>query len=339
MADVASAVSSASNVVGRYFSIVSALPSLLFVTYVTLLVRTGAWSHEPNWAEAFAAMMDLSLGTIGFLVLLSLALGIVLHPLQFTAVQSLEGYWGIGRWAQAIRGALVERHVRRRQALWDLRFAAADQRKAATDDKARHLSREAIRWRSIEAEADRLYRRYPVTPDLVMPTSLGNMLRRYEVGPGEPYGIDIPATAPLLAMVAPPEHMAYVNDQRSSLDLAVRTCLLSAAATVVSFLFLWDDGLWLLLALAPYLACWLAYRGSVVAAEHYGIGLATLVTLNRFTLYEHLRFEPPRTLHEEVALNELIMPIVAQFGDPGRPVRYTANRPRRDLSGRSRRAE
>jgi hypothetical protein len=275
-------------------------------------------------------MMNLSLGTIGFLVLLSLALGIVLHPLQFAAVQLLEGYWGVGRWAQAIRGVLVERHVRRRHALWDLRFLAKDRRDAATDEKARHLSSEAIRWGSIEAEADRLYRRYPDTPVLVMPTSLGNMLRRYEVGPGEPYGIDVPATAPLLAMVAPPEHMAYVNDQRSSLDMAVRTCLVSAASTVVTFLFLWDDGLWLLLALAPHLACWLAYRGSVVAAEHYGIALATLMILNRFALYEHLRLDPPRTLRQEVALNKLIMPIVAHFSDPGRPVTYTTGRRERE---------
>ncbi|HEX6873140.1 MAG TPA: hypothetical protein VF163_18740 [Micromonosporaceae bacterium] len=73
-----------------------------------------------------------------------------------------------------------------RAAVRELRFLASDRRRAAQDESARQRSSDAIRWGSIEAEADRLHNRYPLKPDLVMPTSLGNMLRRYEVGPGEP---------------------------------------------------------------------------------------------------------------------------------------------------------
>ena len=53
----------------------------------------------------------------------------------------------------------------------------------------------------------------------MMPTRLGNMLRRYEILAGAPYELDAPTVLPSLALVAPPGHLDYLNDQRSALHL------------------------------------------------------------------------------------------------------------------------
>ena len=328
MADVTGAVSRASSVVGRYFGIVSVLPSFLLVAYLALLVHTGAWSGPPDWPTAFTALTHLGLGSVALLVFISFAAGVVLHPLQFAMVQVLEGYWGVGQWTQSVRSVLIERHVRRRRALWQLLGFAQTRAAAAADNHAPIPSDDVIHWRSVGAEADRLVRRYPHEPRLMMPTSLGNMLRRYEVGPGTPFGFNLPATAPLLALVAPPEHMKYVNDQRSSFDLAVRACLVSLCAALATFAFLWDDGLWLLLTLIPYGAVWLLYRGSVIAAEHYGIALATLMMLNRFEVYDRLHLDQPGNLQEELELNTKIRLILEEFETPDHMSFRPGDRPR-----------
>ena len=62
----------------------------------------------------------------------------------------------------------------------------------------------------------------------MMPTRLGNVLRRYEDTAGRQYGLDIVRIAPHLNLVARPEHREYVDDCRKGLDLGVRLCVLFA---------------------------------------------------------------------------------------------------------------
>ena len=247
----------------------------------------------------------------------SIALGVVLHPLQFGMVQLLEGYWGVGVWQQRLRAWAIQRHRRRREAL----LAAAGTanrafKRADLIPEERRRERETVANLSVQHEADRLFNQYPILPHEVMPTRLGNMLRRYETAPGRPIGADLPALVPLLAAVAPPEQIDYVNDQRSALDLAVRTVMLSFAATLFSVLLLWNDGLWLLVALLPYLATYLSYRGCVICAESYGSALGTLLMLNRFRLYEQLHLALPANMYQELRSNKLLTAVFRHFEVP-----------------------
>ena len=70
---------------------------------------------------------------------------------------------------------------------------------------------------------------------------------------------------PHLLLIAPANHVAYVNDQRSQLDLAVRMTFISMTASATALLFLWPYGLWALIAVIPYMLAYLTYRGAVVA--------------------------------------------------------------------------
>jgi hypothetical protein len=77
--------------IGRYFNVVSLIPSTLFASYLYLLVRSGAWSG-PVSLSAAASHLDFSeVATLG---LISLLVALALHPLQFAIIQLFEGYWG-----------------------------------------------------------------------------------------------------------------------------------------------------------------------------------------------------------------------------------------------------
>lgn len=98
--------------IGRYFGIVSAVPSALFVLYVYALLRSGAWGGEPRLHAVARAMQHLSLGEASILLVITLALGLVLHPLQFAFVQVLEGYWGTSRLGRGLAARRVQQHRR-----------------------------------------------------------------------------------------------------------------------------------------------------------------------------------------------------------------------------------
>src|SRR5690348_2547827 len=93
----------AAQAIGRYFSVISVIPSALYVVFVYLLIASGSWTHSPNWEHAFTSLEHVSIGDIGALAFLSIGLGLVIHPIQFTLVQFFEGYWGTARFAQRIR--------------------------------------------------------------------------------------------------------------------------------------------------------------------------------------------------------------------------------------------
>jgi len=91
----------------------------------------------------------------------------------------------------------------------------------------------------------------------------------------------------------------------------------SLIATLVSVLFLWNDGLWLAVATVPYSLAYLFYRGAVVTAHEYGTAVAALVDLNRFTLYERLHLPLPEDIDEELKLNERLSSVLDFNKTPG----------------------
>ena len=82
------------NSIGRYFSVVSFIPSSLYVLFVYLLVASGSWHHPPDWSHAFMSLGHLGVDGVVLLTFLGVGLGIFIHPIQFSIVQFFEGYWG-----------------------------------------------------------------------------------------------------------------------------------------------------------------------------------------------------------------------------------------------------
>lgn len=298
------AISGAGRTVGTYFSIVSFIPSLFLTSLTLAFIEAGAWSTpgKLDWVRAGNALANV--GHLALLALVSLAFGIALHPLQFALIQFFEGYWGNSRLAQSARVAKILRHQARYRSL---RFGPGP--KAAImiqeADACKHKLNPTFRTSllSIRDESERAEENYPAESDDVMPTRLGNVLRRYERLAGSQYGLDAIRVTRHIALVAHSERVDYLNDQRRLLDLSVRMCATSMLATLITATALWRQGPWLFMALIPYGIAYLSYRGSIVVAHEYGAAIGALIDLDRFTLYESLRVPLPKNTRAEREAN------------------------------------
>jgi hypothetical protein len=304
--------SGAAQAIGRYFSVISVVPSALYVTFVYLLVASGSWIHAPDWRQAFTALEHPGVSGLALLAFLSIGLGIVIHPIQFAIVQFLEGYWGASQTALAIRTQRILHYQKLCKKLERVQNSASEVLNNWKDVGVKSTAHSRARYNSQYFEAKRVRdTAFPPLLDQIMPTRLGNMLRRAEVQAGSQYGMNALQSVPHLLMIAPEKHASYVNDQRTLLDLAVRMTFLSAAATGTAVLFLWPYGPWVLISLFPYAITYLSYRGAVVAARHYGSALSLLINLNRFRLYEELHLQLPATTDNERDLNESMTKLFA----------------------------
>jgi hypothetical protein len=337
MASPVSAAMSAGSSIGRRFSLVSLIPATLFVLYLTTLLAAGAWTG-PFRPRDVALVADGGWSDLGRLLTVSLLLAACLHPFTFGLTQILEGYWGAGRLGLLVTRWNVARHRARyfRLEAVERRTAEAFRHLVAAelgDDVASRLTaqqrEQVVRSGLVRADADdvlpaylrleavrRERRRYPPQIRRVMPTRLGNSLRRHEDTAGRRYELDTITVSTHLSQVAEPAHQAYVEDQRDVLDLAVNLWAMSGVATVVTAVLLADDGLWSLLALAPFAVAYLAYLGAVGAADDYAAAMRTVIDLDRFRLYEALHLPLPATLAEERTLGRRVVDLLSDGAVP-----------------------
>lgn len=303
------AISGVGGAIGRYFSIVSFIPSLFLTGFTFALIESGSWSGSggPDWARAGNAFTHL--GNLALLILISIALGVVVHPVQFALVQFFEGYWGTGSLAQRARVARIRHHLKR---LRGVQFGGNQRAELALEDEEDPPEPESrVELLSIVEESQRVIDGYPIDDDAMMPTRLGNVLRRYERLAGSQYGLDAVGIIRHVALVAPAQRVDYVNDQRQLLDLSVRMTATSIFATFVAIAFLWHHGPWLLLALVPYGIAYLSYRGAIVVAHEYGSAVSTMIDLDRFALYDSLHLPPPATTTAERRMNAQLMELIS----------------------------
>jgi hypothetical protein len=200
------------------------------------------------------------------------------------------------------------------------RKKAAKARQA--EERARLQPEIRVSYLSIADENRRLAGGYPernvvgnhMEYDDIMPTRLGNVLRKYERQAGSQYGLDAVSVIQQISFVASAERLAYVGDQRQLLDLSVRMCATSIVATLVAVASLWRHGPWLLLALVPYGVAYLSYRGAVVVAHEYGAAISAMIDLDRFALYDSLRLPYPRDTATERQMNAKLVQILSHKG-------------------------
>ena len=316
--------------IGRYFALVSMIPSLLLVLWAYMLLASGALSGEPALRNVEYALSHWSIGKATGVVIATLAVALVMHPLLFATTQLLEGYWGS---TQLAATAMKIRIVHHRKRWRDLLEKAGSSNKARTE-QALEILREQPWWRDgpeiqdeaidslmggedgdalmrhyiVEQEArDKQASKYPPDAVRILPTELGNALRCFEDSAGKRYGLDTLAIAPHLHLVAPSRHLEYLVDAREDMDSAIRICTVGLIASILTVTFLLTDGLWLLWTILPYSISALAYKGAVSAAQGYGSVVASVIDLDRFLLYEELGIYPPRDSDEERVSNKQLM--------------------------------
>jgi len=108
-ASAAGAILSVGNTIGRYFSLTSMVPSVLFVLWTYVLLASGAGSGPPD-LNRLAPAFTISAEKVSGLVLATLFVGLFLHPLQFGMTRLLEGYWGVSSVALSLSAARINHH-------------------------------------------------------------------------------------------------------------------------------------------------------------------------------------------------------------------------------------
>jgi hypothetical protein len=332
----ADAVLSVGQRIGRYFAVVSMIPALFLVLWTYALVASGAVSGTPSLHKVDVTFSQWSLGKVAGVVLVTLAVAVILHPLQFVSTQLLEGYWGTTRLALATMKVRIVHHRERQR---NLRTQARNNKEAwvSACRDALNLPRIAgqeedpeqmmiVKGRMASRQGDRLMlhfitqqgahnklvQSYPADPTRILPTQLGNALRSFEDAAGKQYGLDALTISPHLHLVAPAAHLEYLVDARQDMDSAVRICTVGLIATALTAALMLTHGLWLLWALLPYSASYLAYKGAVSAAQGYGVVIASIIDLDRFLLYDKLGMYPPQDTREERANNQVLMALLSR---------------------------
>lgn len=307
--------------IGRYFSIVSVVPSVLLVAWMYALIAAGALTDGPTMEHLVEnnPVAEPAYGAAALVI--AVAIAVIFHPLQFAIVQFLEGYWPNTNFTRHLRTAMVVGHLQRLHRA-DQRQRKANERRAALPVPAsrdlneylapkrleEHLAaaREVIDTQADLDAWDAAVAAYPEDLRAVLPTMLGNTLRKHELAAGAAVHLPILQWATHIGMVADPAHTRYVNDQRTQVDLAVRMAASAYVAAVATFLVLWPKGWPVLLTLVPYTAGLLAYKGAVVAANGYGAALRAWVDLNRSRLYEQLGLPAPANTCDEREQNDAL---------------------------------
>ncbi len=168
------------NSIGRYFSVVSFIPSSLYILFAYLLVASGSWDHPPDWSHAFVSLAHLGVEGVVLLTFLGVGLGIFIHPIQFAIVQFFEGYWGTWSISQAIRYRRILYYQWLCGKLNDEIVKAMNNPDPGEGADAETADRVRASIRSRWDEADRIRSMFPESFDEFMPTRLGNVLRRAE---------------------------------------------------------------------------------------------------------------------------------------------------------------
>ena len=294
--------------IGRYFSVVSVVPSVLLVGWVYALVAAGALTDGPSFAQ-LAENNPIAHPWHAVIALASaVGVAVIVHPIQFALVQLFEGYWPDSRLARGLRTRMVMGHLRRLEVA-HARLQEAGRRRGALRPPvsgdfneylgprsfASHQSdaRELVDTQAVLDAFRRTAGAYPSDSLAILPTMLGNTLRKHELEAGVAVHLPVLKWATHVSMVADPAHTRYVNDQRTQVDLAVRVSAFAYIAAAITFILLWAKGWVVLLVLVPYLAGYVSYRGAVVAANGYGTALRAWVDLNRFRIYEQLGLPVP----------------------------------------------
>ncbi|MFI6545438.1 hypothetical protein ACIBO9_19565 [Streptomyces prunicolor] len=326
---------------GARFSLTSVMPGVLLVTVITAIARAGLYDvgAKPDFSDVAPSRQDTA--AVALFIFFAFVVGVLLRPFEAAVVQLLEGYWERPSPLAPLRGAAVERHRRRRDraqiAIQHSEEVAQAERQAASLptgnrppagsvslSELAEQDRRAARRRRVAEQAERIRSGYPteVRPEVpgderdpdgeLMPTTLGNMLRRAERLSGDRYGLDMMVVYPRIYPFIAPRLESAVT-QQLSLIAATASLAVSLGITTLAMLPLllrWDA--WSLLPLTPAILTVLAYRGATAAADFHGTLLSTVFDVHRFDLAKAFHYKLPESTEQLTVLNKKISDFITQ---------------------------
>lgn len=306
---------------GSRFSLLNVLPATVVVTTVVVLARAGAYSpNEPLHFDHVLPEGKRDALSIALFGLAALLCGILLRPFETALIQLLEGYWASPSPIAGLVPATVERHRRRRddaKTVAEFDFTVPPPGAHSTLRELAHRDRRISRVVRMKSRAEKVRDTYPTDdrltaehleaaahPTDLLPTLLGNVLRRGERVAGDRYGLDM--------MVVYPRLYPHISDRLESAVARQFELITSTASLSISFGLLSLATTPLLARLDPWSAApllagalsLLAYRGAIAASRGHSRLLATVFDLHRFDLAKAMHYELPGNPRAEYVLNK-----------------------------------
>jgi hypothetical protein len=148
----------------------------------------------------------------------------------------------------------------------------------------------------------------------VLPTLLGNALRRAEDTAGQRYGLDSVAAFPRIFPSLSKPLDAALAHETNTLDSAAALTAAFGLCTVISLPLVFNLDLRPLIPLAAALLTAVAYRGAIHAAHQHGVLVATAFDLHRFDMLDSMRIDPPKDPTKEFELNQKLSALLTSAG-------------------------
>lgn len=217
--------SSIPKLFGREFAMAFFLPTAACLAAVYALLCSF---RRTQWIERSLASHDLleRIALFGFLCWIG---AVMLLAMNHLIIRTLEGYGSINPLRLLIG-------VERLKVRWLTgRIASISERAADTEDAAQRNQMKAkwsrLKW--IYAE------RYP-SQEWLLPTSLGNTIRAFEIYPRIMYGIEGIQGWNRIQLVMHPEARQLVDSMKSRLDLWINLCLGALISLLVYAALVWQ---------------------------------------------------------------------------------------------------
>jgi hypothetical protein len=299
------------------------LPTALNVLLVGLLVL-------PNFQEGRSlidAAAPSAAGKAALLVGAAVVFGLVLNVLQTPLYRVLEGYLLWPQWAfEKRRQRHVNNKARIAERLKLIRWYQDDMKalregsdgtnrteldrirqSAESSEMTRKDQRRSAPQRALLREE---LRRYPVDDGQVLPTRLGNAIRRFEEYGWNHYRLDSQSLWSRLISVVPDPVRKQVDTAQIGVDFFV--CLLyghiAVAIAAISTIAVEGVDNWTLLAgvIVPLVLVPLWYRLAVATTDQWAVAVQALVDLGRQPLATALGLVIPTTIEDERTMWERV---------------------------------
>jgi hypothetical protein len=327
MAGMGDLAATGAKALGGRFSIVGVVPSALVVLFLLAMSSSDLypWVNERGEVGVAAILQrtERLSGADGVLLVFGILLVAVLfHPFQVALVRLLEGYW-YGRWSDGPKALMIERHSRR----YSLALLRATLTPFPPEEKTFNAvasyAVELERFKRLNRRADRILNDYPPEGRLgwMMPTGLGNTLRRAERMAGERYGLDTVRTYPRIYPHLSKQLDKQIGQQLDLVDTGVSIAVAFWICALAAAPLVGRADAWSVLPLALGILAVVAVRGSRTAARHYGTLLSTAFDLHRFQMVEALRLPLPKSAKDEALQNKTLREFFKNFTDEGEIVK------------------
>jgi hypothetical protein len=271
---------------------------------------------------------------------IALLLGLLLWGLHYPLIRFFEGYWLVEPvrqprsppWSDADENHKVRATWRK---LWSgLAGWLSGKRLAYGTGRKERWQRDRQRLVELKGQpepspertqaARALSERYPVWPDLVLPTELGNVIRAFETHPRDRYNLEGIAIWPRITSLLSEQERAELDDV--STDIAF--WLNGLTVVLIGGLLLFAERLWhrpggwlatvlveiAILTVVAVLAVWM-YREAISAAIRWGEPVRAAFDMHRFELFERLGLRSPGSKDEDIEFGTAVNRMLA-FGVP-----------------------